>query len=162
MIVRYVSGEDPFLGYTLVQPVVRGIQSQGVIANAKHYVMNNQVLRVHGCDATCTWARRYVCKGILSLCSLTVFSRRLSVPRSRRMWTSARDLRCTTRRSKAPSMLGRLSAIVTACHSQSLAFSTYLTYLGSRAVWARTCAATTRSTTCGAAKTTRPSAPTSR
>lgn len=41
--VRYVSGEDPFLGYTLVQPVVKGIQSQGVIANAKHYVNNNQV-----------------------------------------------------------------------------------------------------------------------
>ena len=30
---EYLSGEDPFLGYTLVQPVVRGIQSQGVIAN---------------------------------------------------------------------------------------------------------------------------------
>jgi beta-glucosidase len=39
---EYLSGEDPFLGYTLVQPVVRGIQSQGVIANAKHYALNNQ------------------------------------------------------------------------------------------------------------------------
>jgi beta-glucosidase len=39
---EYISGEDPFLGYTLVQPVVRGIQSQGVIANAKHYALNNQ------------------------------------------------------------------------------------------------------------------------
>jgi beta-glucosidase len=33
---EYSSGEDPFLGYTLIQPVVKGIQSQGVIANAKH------------------------------------------------------------------------------------------------------------------------------
>ena len=39
---EYISGEDPFLGYTLVQPAVQGIQSQGVIANAKHYVLNNQ------------------------------------------------------------------------------------------------------------------------
>ena len=39
---RYLSGEDPFLGYTLVQPVIRGIQSQKVVANAKHYINNNQ------------------------------------------------------------------------------------------------------------------------
>eukprot|EP00041_Stephanoeca_diplocostata_P029361 m.864407 g.864407 ORF g.864407 m.864407 type:complete len:703 (-) comp23547_c0_seq10:3243-5351(-) len=39
---EYLSGEDPFLGYTLVQPIVKGIQSQGVIANAKHYLDNNQ------------------------------------------------------------------------------------------------------------------------
>lgn len=34
-------------GYVLVQPVVRGIQSQGVIANVKHYV------RAH--STTDTW-----------------------------------------------------------------------------------------------------------
>eukprot|EP00041_Stephanoeca_diplocostata_P020071 m.441232 g.441232 ORF g.441232 m.441232 type:complete len:765 (+) comp21468_c0_seq4:58-2352(+) len=39
---EYLSGEDPILGYTLVQPVIKGIQSQGVVANAKHYVLNNQ------------------------------------------------------------------------------------------------------------------------
>jgi beta-glucosidase len=39
---EYMSGGDSFLGYTLVQPVVKGIQSQGVIANAKHWVENNQ------------------------------------------------------------------------------------------------------------------------
>jgi len=39
---EYLSGEDPMLGYELVQPVIRGIQSQGVIANAKHWVLNNQ------------------------------------------------------------------------------------------------------------------------
>ena len=38
---EYISGEDPFLGYILVQPAVQGIQAQGVIANAKHYVLNN-------------------------------------------------------------------------------------------------------------------------
>ena len=37
-----ISGEDPFLGYTMVQPLVKGIQSQNVIANAKHFIMNNQ------------------------------------------------------------------------------------------------------------------------
>jgi beta-glucosidase len=39
---EYMSGEDPFLGYTLVQPAVRGIQSKKVVANAKHYILNNQ------------------------------------------------------------------------------------------------------------------------
>lgn len=39
---EYISGEDPYLGYRLVQPLVQGIQSQGVIANAKHWVENNQ------------------------------------------------------------------------------------------------------------------------
>jgi len=39
---EYLSGEDPFLGYTLVKPAVRGIQSKKVIANAKHYILNNQ------------------------------------------------------------------------------------------------------------------------
>eukprot|EP01061_Rhynchopus_euleeides_P017784 TRINITY_DN2943_c1_g3_i4.p1 TRINITY_DN2943_c1_g3~~TRINITY_DN2943_c1_g3_i4.p1 ORF type:complete len:743 (+),score=240.76 TRINITY_DN2943_c1_g3_i4:160-2229(+) len=39
---EYVSGEDPYLGYVLVQPIIEGIQKQGVIANVKHYVLNNQ------------------------------------------------------------------------------------------------------------------------
>ena len=39
---EYLSGEDPHLGSALVPPVVRGIQAQGVIANAKHWVNNNQ------------------------------------------------------------------------------------------------------------------------
>ena len=39
---EYLSGEDPFLGYTMVQPAITGIQSKGVVANAKHYVNNNQ------------------------------------------------------------------------------------------------------------------------
>jgi beta-glucosidase len=39
---EYISGEDPYLGYTLVQPLVKGIQSQKVVANAKHWVENNQ------------------------------------------------------------------------------------------------------------------------
>ena len=37
-----LSGEDPYLGYTMVQPVIKGIQSKGVVANAKHWVNNNQ------------------------------------------------------------------------------------------------------------------------
>lgn len=39
---EYISGEDPYLGYSLVQPFVTGVQGQGVIANAKHWVHNNQ------------------------------------------------------------------------------------------------------------------------
>ena len=39
---RYLSGEDPYLGHQLVQGAIKGIQSQKVVANAKHYVMNNQ------------------------------------------------------------------------------------------------------------------------
>jgi beta-glucosidase len=39
---EYISGEDPFLGYTLVQPFVKSMQGTGVMANAKHWVQNNQ------------------------------------------------------------------------------------------------------------------------
>lgn len=39
---EYLSGEDPYLGYRLAPNVITGIQSQGVIANAKHFVDNNQ------------------------------------------------------------------------------------------------------------------------
>ena len=52
-----MSGEDPYLGYTLVKGAIDGIQSQGVIANAKHFVLNNQVSHAflehrvtHACD----------------------------------------------------------------------------------------------------------------
>jgi beta-glucosidase-like glycosyl hydrolase len=36
--------QDPFLGQQLAFQVVAGIQSQGVIANPKHFFNNNQVL----------------------------------------------------------------------------------------------------------------------
>ena len=39
---EYLCGEDPYLGALLVQPVVKGIQENGVIANAKHFV-NNEI-----------------------------------------------------------------------------------------------------------------------
>eukprot|EP00958_Prasinococcus_capsulatus_P006085 scaffold582_cov385-Prasinococcus_capsulatus_cf.AAC.20 len=39
---EYLSGEDPFLGAQMAVPVVKGIQGQGVIACAKHYINNNQ------------------------------------------------------------------------------------------------------------------------
>jgi beta-glucosidase len=39
---EYLSGEDPFLGSFMVPKVVEGIQGQGVVANAKHFVQNNQ------------------------------------------------------------------------------------------------------------------------
>eukprot|EP00931_Biecheleriopsis_adriatica_P075811 TRINITY_DN49598_c0_g1_i1.p1 TRINITY_DN49598_c0_g1~~TRINITY_DN49598_c0_g1_i1.p1 ORF type:complete len:727 (-),score=142.39 TRINITY_DN49598_c0_g1_i1:78-2258(-) len=39
---EYLSGEDPYLGATLVKSAVKGIQDQKVVANAKHWVNNNQ------------------------------------------------------------------------------------------------------------------------
>lgn len=39
---EYISGEDPYLGYWMAQSSIKGIQSQKVIANAKHWVQNNQ------------------------------------------------------------------------------------------------------------------------
>lgn len=39
---EYLSGEDPYIGIKGIAAMVRGIQSQGVIANPKHYILNNQ------------------------------------------------------------------------------------------------------------------------
>ena len=39
---EYMAGEDPYFGSALVPQAVRGIQSQGVMANGKHYVNNNE------------------------------------------------------------------------------------------------------------------------
>ena len=39
---EYISGGDPYLGRSLVKPLIKGIQDQHVIANAKHFVNNNQ------------------------------------------------------------------------------------------------------------------------
>ena len=36
------ASEDPFLGATLIQPLVKGLQSQTVIATVKHFINNNQ------------------------------------------------------------------------------------------------------------------------
>ncbi len=45
---EYLSGEDPYLGFTLAQPAIAGIQSAGVIANAKHFIANNQETNRNG------------------------------------------------------------------------------------------------------------------
>ena len=39
---EYISGEDPILGAELVGPLIQGIQSNGIMANMKHFVNNNQ------------------------------------------------------------------------------------------------------------------------
>jgi len=39
---EYISGEDPVLGKELAYSIVKGIQSQKVMANMKHWVNNNQ------------------------------------------------------------------------------------------------------------------------
>jgi beta-glucosidase len=48
---EYMSGEDPFLGSVMVPAAITGIQSQGVIANAKHFINNNQETDRHGVNA---------------------------------------------------------------------------------------------------------------
>jgi len=39
---EYVSGEDPYLGARMAASIIPAIQAQGVVATAKHYVLNNQ------------------------------------------------------------------------------------------------------------------------
>jgi beta-glucosidase len=39
---EYMAGEDPYLAAQLVVPFIRGVQSQGVVATAKHFAANNQ------------------------------------------------------------------------------------------------------------------------
>jgi beta-glucosidase len=48
---EYASGEDPFLGASIVPEIIKGIQSQGVIANAKHFMNNNQEDDRYGMNA---------------------------------------------------------------------------------------------------------------
>ena len=39
---EYLSGEDPYLGARLTEQYVEGVQSNGVLAVAKHFAFNNQ------------------------------------------------------------------------------------------------------------------------
>lgn len=48
---EYLSGEDGALGAAMVSEVVTGVQSKGVIANAKHYIHNNQEFQRNTVDA---------------------------------------------------------------------------------------------------------------
>jgi beta-glucosidase len=56
---EYLSGEDPYLGSALVRPAVAGIQSQRVIANAKHFVLNSQESNRHGDSSDADERTRY-------------------------------------------------------------------------------------------------------
>lgn len=47
---EYMSGEDPFLGAVLAPAVTNGIQTQGVQAAAKHFLMNEQEANRHYLD----------------------------------------------------------------------------------------------------------------
>jgi len=49
---EYMSGEDPYLGARMVKPFIRGVQSQGVIATAKHYAFNEQETNRGGKNAS--------------------------------------------------------------------------------------------------------------
>lgn len=48
---EYVSGEDPYLGSVMVDPLIKGIQSNGIMANMKHYINNNQEINRIGQSA---------------------------------------------------------------------------------------------------------------
>ena len=39
---EYIAGEDPALGSAMAAAVIRGVQSRGVIATAKHFIFNEQ------------------------------------------------------------------------------------------------------------------------
>ena len=47
---EYMSGEDPLLGNQLAPGAITGIQGQGVVANAKHYILNNQETQRNSVD----------------------------------------------------------------------------------------------------------------
>jgi len=44
---EYLSGEDPLLGAEMVGPLIKGIQSNGVIAAMKHFVGNERESNKH-------------------------------------------------------------------------------------------------------------------
>lgn len=54
---EYLSGEDPYLGYALVKGAIVGIQSQGVLATVKHFVLNNQEARESVSTTRLSWWR---------------------------------------------------------------------------------------------------------
>lgn len=43
---EYYTGEDPFLGASLVPPLIEGIQSQRVMATTKHFAANDEEVTV--------------------------------------------------------------------------------------------------------------------
>jgi len=47
---EYLS-EDPYLNATIVVPFIQGVQSQGVIATAKHYALNDQEFNRHNASS---------------------------------------------------------------------------------------------------------------
>ncbi len=60
---EYCSGEDPYLGARMAASIIPAIQSQHVIATAKHYVLNNQETGRIGADSVIderTWREIYL------------------------------------------------------------------------------------------------------
>jgi beta-glucosidase len=47
---EYSTGEDPYLGSQLVVPLVEAMQQQGVWANVKHFVCNDEEYRRENID----------------------------------------------------------------------------------------------------------------
>ena len=60
---EYCSGEDPYLGARMASAIIPAIQSQNVVATAKHYVLNNQETGRIGADSIIderTWREVYL------------------------------------------------------------------------------------------------------
>ena len=60
---EYCSGEDPYLGARMASAIIPAIQSQQIIATAKHYVLNNQETGRIGADSIIderTWREIYL------------------------------------------------------------------------------------------------------
>ena len=60
---EYCSGEDPYLGARMASAIIPAIQSQHIIATAKHYVLNNQETGRIGADSIIderTWREIYL------------------------------------------------------------------------------------------------------
>jgi beta-glucosidase len=47
---EYIAGEDPYLAAQMAVPFIRGVQSQGVVATAKHFAANNQEINRQNID----------------------------------------------------------------------------------------------------------------
>jgi len=50
---EYVSGEDPILGAEMARAYIRAVQDNGLLAVAKHFILNNQETNRNTVDAHC-------------------------------------------------------------------------------------------------------------
>jgi hypothetical protein len=136
---EYISGEDPHLGYVMAGSAVTGIQSTGVIANAKHWVLNSQVPRggYKNCSFIASLEHRVIIPVLPSVCSSFQ-----PILQSAMKYNSF----CTTRKQIAQLRVPRWT------RERSMKYI-YLRSRGpSRRVSGQSCVPTTKLAPCGAAR----------